>query len=160
MSCGPSPQPPPRTEAAEPKPSSTRESSARTAPEGRSQTSDWHEVQALESSNSGTETSTSHRKSHVVVSAGPVNQSLHFRFLVNGIPISGVFVAPSEQTTTFTIPVGTVHFTVDECTWEAQGFELAPDEDMPVSCKASKEGACCEVAIPIEQETSGKTRKQ
>ena len=95
----------------------------------------------------------SNRKSRIVVTSDPLKHgdSLHFRFRVNNVPISGVFAAPGGQTATFTIPIGTVHFTVDECEWEAQGFELSPDEELPIACKLTKEGDCCEVAIPVDE---------
>jgi hypothetical protein len=66
-----------------------------------------------------------------------------------------VFSAPGGQVSTFTIPVGTVHFTVDECEGDAQGFELGPDENIPIHCEMTTEGDCCEVAIPDE----GKPKK-
>lgn len=114
-------------------------------------THDWDEAQPFESSTSGV--GTGNRKSRIIVTSDPAKHgdAIHFRFAVNAVPISGVFVAPGGQSTTFTIPVGTVHFTVDECEWEPQGFELLPDEEMPVACKLIKEGDCCEVAIPVEE---------
>jgi hypothetical protein len=117
----------------------------------RSPTKDWDEAQPFESSTSGV--GTGNRKSRIIVTSDPKKHgdSLHFRFLVNNVAISGVFVAPGGQSTTFTIPVGTVHFTVDECEWEVQGFELAPNEEMPIACKLTKEGDCCEVAIPVDE---------
>ena len=97
------------------------------------------------------------RKSRVTVTSHPTKHgdALHFRFLVNAIPISGVFSAPGGQVSTFTIPVGTVHFTVDECEGDTQGFELGPDEDVPIKCELTTDGDCCEVAIPVE----GKPKK-
>lgn len=160
LGCGPSNQAPPKTVATDEATTSPEESPSAKAGDTRSETSGWHEVQSLGSSNSE-DTGTIQRKSHVVVSSDPAKHgaSLNFRFLVNSVPISGVFVAPGGQTTTFTIPVGTVHFTVDECEWEAQGFELAPGEDMPISCKLTKEGDCCEVAIPVEDDKPAKSGK-
>jgi hypothetical protein len=114
-------------------------------------THDWDEAQPFESSTSGV--GTGNRKSRIIVTSDPAKHGdfIHFRFAVNAVPISGVFVAPGGQSTTFTIPVGTVHFTVDECGWETQGFELLPDEEIPIACKLTKEGDCCEVAIPVEE---------
>jgi hypothetical protein len=116
----------------------------------RSPMKDWDEAQPFESTTSGV--GSGNRKSRIVVTSDAKSHgdALHFRFLVNNVPISGVFVAPGGVSTTFTIPVGTVHFTVDECEWETQGFELLPDEEMPIACKLTKEGDCCEVAIPVE----------
>jgi hypothetical protein len=120
------------------------------APQKPSETRNWSEVEPMESSG----TAVDKRKARILVTSDSDNHvhSLHFRFFVNAVPISGVFVAPGGQSTTFMIPVGTVHFTVDECEWEAQGFELAPDEEIPISCKLAKEGECCEVAIPVQDE--------
>ncbi|HMA95321.1 MAG TPA: hypothetical protein VKP30_21680 [Polyangiaceae bacterium] len=119
--------------------------------EKQSTASGWSEVQpfSAESEPAGT----NKRRARVVASSDPNKHghSLHFRFLVNGTPISGVFVVPGGQTATFSIPVGTVHFSVDECAWDPQGFDLAPDEEMPISCKLGKEGDCCEVAIPDDE---------
>lgn len=119
--------------------------------ERQSTASGWSEVQPFtaESEPAGT----NKRRARVVASSDQKKHghSLHFRFLVNGTPISGVFVVPGGQTATFSIPVGTVHFSVDECEWEPQGFELAPDEEMPISCKLGNEGDCCEVAIPDDE---------
>ena len=116
--------------------------------------SDWSEVPATESKPSAV----SARNSQVVVTSHPTKhgEALHFRFVVNSVPISGVFSAPGGQTSTFTIPVGTVHFTVDECEGDTQGFELSPDENMPIKCEMTTEGDCCEVAIPVEP----KSKKQ
>lgn len=157
LGCGPSGHPPAKASTAEGSDSGANDQRSNTpSSEVRSETSDWHKVQPLESSSS--DSGTTKRKSHIVVTSDPSRHgdSLHFRFLVNATPISGVFVAPGGRTTTFTIPVGTVHFSVDECEWEAQGFELVADEDIPISCKLTKEGDCCEVAIPVENEKSGK----
>ena len=110
--------------------------------------SDWSEVPPTESKSS----SVGNRKSQVVVTSHPSKHgdALHFRFVVNAVPISGVFSAPGGQTSTFTIPVGTVQFTVDECEGDAQGFDLLPDESMPIKCELTTDGDCCEVAIPVE----------
>lgn len=159
LACGPSTHRPAMNSRSEDSdsPSTNHEASNASAAEPRSETSDWHQVQSFESSSS--DSGISKRKSHVIVTSDPAKHgdSLHFRFLVNASPISGVFVAPGGQTTTFTIPVGTVHFTVDECEWEAQGFELVADEDIPIACKLTKEGDCCEVAIPVENEKPAKS---
>lgn len=152
----------PQTPASEPpnaSPAQVQESE--TPVKERSATKDWSEVQPLAASDSG---ATAKRKSRVVVSSDPGKHgaSLHFKFLVNASPISGVFVVPGGQTATFTIPVGTVHFSVDECEEaEPQGFDLAPDEEIPISCKLGKDGDCCEVAIPVDEsaETSKPPKK-
>jgi hypothetical protein len=147
-SCGPTASAPPkRARAAEASDPPRRE---RAPDKQRSETKDWSEAQPLQST---TSPGINNRKSRIVVTSDPEKHGefLHFRFAVNAIPISGVFVAPVGQTTTFTIPVGTVHFTIDECEWETQGFELGPDEEMPIACKLTKEGDCCEVAIPVEE---------
>lgn len=157
LGCGPTGHPATSASTSERfTPSTNDKRSSATAAETRSETSDWHQVQPLE--HSSTNSGTTKRKSQIVVTSDPAKHGdfLHFRFLVNATPISGVFVAPGGRTTTFTIPVGTVHFTVDECEWEAQGFELAADEDIPISCKLTKEGDCCEVAIPVENEKPSK----
>lgn len=143
----------PQTPASEPpdpsSPAQVQESE--TPAKAQSATKGWSEVQPLAASDAEV---TAKRKSRVVVTSDPNKHgaSLHFRFLVNGSPISGVFVVPGGQSATFTIPVGTIHFSVDECEEaEPQGFDLAPDEEMPISCKLGKDGDCCEVAIPVEE---------
>lgn len=153
--CGNNPRQSPQTARAESIESGRDVSGAKSPGKKSSETKGWSEVQPLESS---TSPGTNNRKSRITVSSDPAKHgdSLHFRFLVNNVPISGVFVAPGGQSTTFTIPIGTVHFTVDECEWEAQGFELGPDEEMPISCKLAKDGDCCEVAIPVEDKSSAK----
>jgi hypothetical protein len=115
----------------------------------RSKMSDWSEVPSNESK----QTTLGGHKSQVVVASHPTKHGdgLHFHFEVNSVPISGVFSAPGGQTSTFTIPVGTVRFTVDECEGDVQGFELSADEKMPIKCELTTEGDCCEVAIPAEQ---------
>jgi hypothetical protein len=157
VDCGPGTGKQPKSAAVDDSADSPQEPK-RSAKQKPSETSSWSEVQPFEATGSG---STNKRKSHIVVSSDPNKHgdSLHFRFLVNNVPISGVFVAPGGQSTTFTIPIGTVHFTVDECDWEAQGFELSPEEELPIACKLTKEGDCCEVAIPVE-ETPKATPKQ
>lgn len=150
-SCGSSAGPGPKTSAQDDATdSNSADDAPRAAARKRSGTAGWSEVQPFESS---TSKGTNNRKSRILVSSDPDKHgdSLHFRFLVNNVPISGVFVAPGGQSTTFTIPVGTVHFTVDECEWETQGFELLPEEEMPIACKLTNEGDCCEVAIPVEE---------
>ena len=119
----------------------------------RSEMSGWSEVPPTESSHSGS--GNSNRKGRVVVTSHPTKHgdALHFRFVVNSVPTSGVFSAPGGQTSTFTIPVGTVLYTVDECEGEPQGFELGADENMPISCELTKEGDCCDVAIPVEKKS-------
>ncbi len=108
--------------------------------------SDWSEVPSNESK----QTTFGMHKSQVVVTSHPSKHgdALHFHFEVNSVPISGVFSAPGGQTSTFTIPVGTVRFTVDECEGDVQGFELSADAKMPIQCELTTEGDCCEVAIP------------
>jgi hypothetical protein len=88
----------------------------------------------------------------IAVNSDPAKHgdALRLRFTVNGTPISGVFQAPGGKNSTFSIPSGTVAFTVDECSWEEQGFPLAPGEEIALVCKQTKEGDCCEVAIPVE----------
>ncbi|HEY5959608.1 MAG TPA: hypothetical protein VIV60_23800 [Polyangiaceae bacterium] len=157
VNCGPATGKQPRAATTDENADIPRESKPSTEQQP-STTSTWSEVQPLESASSGT---TNRRQSHVIVSSDPNKHgdSIHFRFLVNNVPISGVFVVAGGKSTTFTIPVGTVHFTMDECEWEAQGFELAPDEDLPISCKLTKEGDCCEVAIPVEESAKESSKK-
>ncbi len=109
----------------------------------------WSDVPPLESHSVA---GVGNRKSRVTITSNPTKHgdALHFRFLVNAVPISGVFSAPGGQVSTFTIPVGTVHFTVDECEGDTQGFELGPDEDIPIHCELTTEGDCCEVAITVD----------
>jgi hypothetical protein len=147
-SCGPSAGPAPKQARTV---DQSKPPSQASAPAKRSsETKDWSEAQPFEST---TSPGINNRKSRIIVTSDPAKHGdfLHFRFAVNAVPISGVFVAPGGQTTTFTVPVGTVHFTVDECEWETQGFELAPDEELPIACKLTKEGDCCEVAIPTDE---------
>jgi hypothetical protein len=159
-SCGPAGTPAKSPNSDDTEGASEASATKRTSAKQHSETRGWDEVQSTESSGTGASSDSAKRKSRIIVASDPTKHgdSLHFRFLVNGVPISGVFVAPGGQTSTFTIPVGTVHFTIDECEWETQGFELAPDEEMPIACKLTKEGDCCEVAIPVE-EASPKKKK-
>jgi hypothetical protein len=160
IGCGPGAGAKAKTADSEPAPDATDHQlpppdAKQHANHAKSETGGWSEVQPFESTSSG---ATSKRKSRVQVSSDPTKHgdSIHFRFLVNNQPISGVFVVAGGQSTTFTLPVGTVHFTTDECEWEAQGFELLADEVMPISCKLTKEGDCCEVAIPDDEQPKPK----
>jgi hypothetical protein len=126
----------------------------------RSEMSHWSSVEPTESTGPGTDIAK--RKAQVVVTSNPDKhgESLHFRFTVNTTPISGVFSAPGGQTTTFVIPAGTVYFTVDECENDTQGFELQPDESMPISCELTTEGDCCWVAIPDDDKPKAKKQRR
>jgi hypothetical protein len=86
-----------------------------------------------------------HRKSHVIVVSEPSSHgdSLHFHFVVNSVAMSGVFSAPGGQTSTFTLPTGSVQFTIDECKGDAQYFELQPDTKVTLKCEMTREGECC-----------------
>ena len=88
------------------------------------------------------------RKSQVVVVSNPSShgEMLHFQFVVNSVSLSGVFSASGGQTSTFTIPTGSVQVTLEECKGDPQYFELAADEKVTLKCELTTDGDCCEVA--------------
>ena len=87
------------------------------------------------------------RKAEVIVVSNPAKHGevLHFQFTVNAVAISGVFSAPGGQTSTFTLPTGSVQFTVEECKGDPQYFELT-SEKVTVNCELTTDGDCCDVA--------------
>ena len=88
------------------------------------------------------------RKSQVVVVSNPSShgEMLHFQFVVNSVSLSGVFSAPGGQTSTFTIPTGSVQVTLEDCKGDPQYFELVADEKVTLKCELTTDGDCCEVA--------------
>ena len=88
------------------------------------------------------------RKSQVLVVSNPSSHGevLHFQFVVNSVSLSGVFSAPGGQSSTFTIPTGSVQVTLEECKGDPQYFELAADEKVTLKCELTTDGDCCEVA--------------
>lgn len=140
----------PSAESANEESRSTESQKAAHGDKGKSETSGWSVAPPSET-RSGP--GIGNHKAQVVVTSNPKKHgdALHFHFFVNTIPISGVFSAPGGETSTFTIPVGTVQFTVDECEGDTQGFPLEPDASVPISCALTKDGDCCEVAYPVEE---------
>ena len=88
------------------------------------------------------------RKSQVVVVSNPSShgEMLHFQFVVNSVTLSGVFSAPGGQTSTFTIPTGSVQVTLEECKGDPQYFDLGADEKVTLKCELTTDGDCCDVA--------------
>ena len=84
-------------------------------------------------------------KTEVLVVSDPSKHgdTLHFQFTVNSVVLSGVFSAPGGQSSTFTLPTGSVQFTVDECRGDAQYFDLNADEKVTIKCELTTEGDCC-----------------
>jgi hypothetical protein len=125
----------------------------------KSETSEWWKV--VPSEGSDAEKRPAKQIGRVAINSDPKShgESLRFRFLVNGTPISGVFQAPGGKTSTFSLPSGTVTFTIDECSWEEQGFPLASGEEIPLVCKRTNDGDCCEVAIPVDEATAAKDER-
>jgi hypothetical protein len=125
----------------------------------KSETSEWWKV--VPSEGSDAEKRPAKQIGRVAINSDPKShgESLRFRFLVNGTPISGVFQAPGGKTSSFSLPSGTVTFTIDECSWEEQGFPLASGEEIPLVCKRTNDGDCCEVAIPADEATAAKEER-
>ena len=125
---------------------------------GKSETAEWWKVAQTDSDDSAKRPP--RQIGRVAVSSDPLKhgEALRFRFRVNGTAISGVFQAPGGKNSTFAIPSGTVAFTIDECGWEEQGFPLGAGEEIALSCKLMGDGDCCEVAIPVEEETAKQER--
>jgi hypothetical protein len=110
-----------------------------------SQVSKWSEVPQNEPANQ--RSVIGRRKAQVTIVSDPSShgEALHFKFVVNSVTISGVFSAPGGQTSTFTLPTGSVQFTIDECKDEPQYFELAADTPATLKCEMTTEGDCCYV---------------
>ncbi len=142
----------PSTEKTDPGTSTARSKKGREV----SEVSQWSEVPQSEPSSLRSVIGS--RKSEVIVVSNSKNhgEALHFQFTVNSVAISGVFSAPGGQTSTFTLPTGSVQFTVEECKGDAQYFELAADEKISLNCELTTDGDCCDVAIPVEP----KSKKQ
>ena len=128
-------------------------------PPKKSETADWWKVAHPEVDDNAHKST--RQIGRVVVNSDPVKHgdALRLRFTVNGTKVSGVFQAPGGKSSTFSIPAGTVMFTVDECDGEEQGFPLAAGEEIAMSCKLTREGDCCEIAIPVEDEKPVKKGK-
>jgi hypothetical protein len=153
IACGTSATPDPKSPSAERTDEESRLSESQETAHGekrKSETSGWSVAPPSET-RSGP--GIGNRKAQVVVTSNPKKHgdALHFHFFVNSIPISGVFSAPGGESSTFTIPVGTVQFTVDECEGDTQGFPLEADASVPISCELTTDGDCCEVAYPVEE---------
>jgi hypothetical protein len=117
----------------------------------RSEVSAWSEVPQNEPANS--RSVVGKRKAQVLVVSNPTSHgdALHFQFQVNSVAISGVFSAPGGQNSTFTLPMGSVQFTLDECKGDPQYFELGADEKITLNCELTTEGDCCEVVSSADQ---------
>ena len=109
--------------------------------------STWSEAEPLKSEEPTRRTSK--RKGSVLVQSDPEQHgpSLNLRFAVNGLTMDGVFSLPGGKTYTFSIPAGTVTFTVDECSAGEGGFELEPGGQMKLVCKLTDDGDCCDAVI-------------
>ena len=108
--------------------------------------STWSEAEPLSVSHSRRP---SKRKGSVLVVSDPEQHGsgVTLRFVVNGVTIDGVFSVPGGKTYTFSLPSGTVTFTVDECNAGEGGFDLEPGGNMKILCKLTDDGDCCDAVI-------------
>ncbi len=150
IGCGTSATPNPNAPASDA--TEAGSSTSRSKPGGKdSEMSQWHDVPQNEPANQ--RSVIGNRKSEVIVVSNSKKHgdALHFQFTVNSVAISGIFSAPGGQTSTFTLPTGSVQFTVEECKGDAQYFELAAGEKVTVNCELTTDGDCCDVAVGDEQ---------
>jgi len=144
IGCGSAATPNPNAPASESNDTST--STARSKKAGKdSEVSQWSEVPQNEPASQRSVIGS--RKSEVIVISNPKKHgdALHFQFTVNSVAMSGVFSAPGGQTSTFTLPTGSVQFTVDECKGDPQYFDLAAGEKVSLNCELTTDGDCCDV---------------
>ncbi len=129
------------------------------ASEPEPETKGWSEVEPL---SADSKKSPSSRHGTVVVTSDPEHHGneIHMRFFVNGVRIEGIFLVPGGRSYSFRIPAGVVEFGSDECSAGLSGFDLAPDESIPVFCTLGADGDCCEVRIPVEAEEQPKGKKK
>jgi hypothetical protein len=158
--CGSTPKPKP----AEPEPEPAAEQPAPAASEEKSSTEGWSE--AAPTTSTAEETEAPKRKNgRVIVKSDPKRHGdeIHFDFSVNGTRMDGVFVVPGGQTFTFTLPGGTVSYSVAECGGRGGGFELEAGSEMTLTCHKGGGGDCCGVApkeVPGAKPAGGKQGKK
>jgi len=113
--------------------------------------SDWSEVEPLAANED--RRAPGRKRGTVVVTSDPDHHgdSITLRFLVNGVPIEGVFVVPGGRSYTYSLPAGAVQFESEQCSLGLQGFELRAGESIPVGCELTDDGDCCEVKIPVDE---------
>ncbi len=140
--CGSAPKP----KAAEPEPEPAEEKPAPAATEEKekSVTEGWSE--AAPTTATAEETEAPKKKTgRVIVNSDPKRHGdeIHFDFSVNGTRMDGVFVVPGGQSFTFTLPGGTVSYSVQECGGKGGGFELEAGGEFTLECHKSGGGDCC-----------------
>lgn len=149
VSCGSAATPQPETR---PKEVSSPESNPSKPKREPGEVSQWSEVPQNEPASS--RSVIGKRKARVIVVSNPAShgEALHFQFVVNSVAISGVFSAPGGQSSTFTLPTGSVRATLDECRGDPVYFELGVDDKVTLNCELTTEGDCCELASPDNHE--------
>jgi hypothetical protein len=158
--CGSAPKPKP----AEPEPEPAEEQPAPAATEEKSGTEGWSEAAPTTATAAETE-APKRQKGRVVVKSDPKRHGdeINFDFSVNGTRMDGPFRAPGGQTFTFSLPAGTVSYSVAECGGRGGGFELEADAEVTLTCYKRGGGDCCGVApkeVPGAKAAGGKKGKK
>ena len=147
VGCGSTANPNPSTPSSE----TSEKGSSNPLSKDEKEMSQWHKV--VQNEPESQRSVIGGKKSEVIVVSNPKQHgdALHFRFIVNSVAISGIFSAPGGQTSTFSLPTGSVQATVEECKGDPAYFELAAGEKVTLNCEMTTDGDCCDVADTDEK---------